>query len=442
MIIDFSIKNFRTIKDKITLSFEPENSENLAHYYIIEPMPGLKLLKLGLIYGSNGSGKSTILKGLEFLRRLVMNPLQQKHDKLDFSPFLFDQQTPKEKSSFELNFVHNNTKYTYQIDFTRDAILYEKLEFYSPKKSLVYERNTDVEKQLSIIKFGGKIKVKKVAESTLEANTLWNTTVLSGFLKTNIDSGELRNVTDWFHSVLTPIITPTSDISEYITSELESQKINKKNILQFLRKADFKISDISFEKHTNQVDKNIREVMLFFSKQQQIDLDPKKLEELDNVELTELFFQHSVKNGDNISKYTLPFREESEGTKRYFEFSGLLDIILNEQSVLAIDELESSLHPDLLKHFLLLFLVNVKTTQLIATTHYRELLLERDILRDDVIWFTEKKENGSVDLYSLSDFDSTIVRDTTSIFNAYRSGKLGAVPDLSDYYIDLTDGKK
>lgn len=441
MIIDFSIKNFRTIKDKVTLSFEPENSENLAHYYIIEPMPGLKLLKLGLIYGSNGSGKSTILKGLEFLRRLVMNPLQQKHDKLDFSPFLFDEQTPKEKSGFELSFVHSNTKYAYQVDFTKDAILYEKLEFYSPNKALVYERTTDTEKQLSAIKFGGKSKLKKNAELALEANTLWNTTVLSGFLKTNIDSSELKNVTDWFYHVLAPIVLPNTDLSEYIIRKLESQEINKKNILQFLRKADFKISDISFEKRLGILDTNIRELMLTLNKLQQ-QLDLQKSEETDLLESTELFFQHSIQNGDNLSIYTLPFRDESEGTRRYFELSGLLDMMLSNQHVFSIDELESSLHPDLLKHFLLLFLVNVKSTQLIATTHYRELLLERDILRDDVIWFTEKKENGSVDLYSLSDFDSTIVRDTTSIFNAYRSGKLGAVPDLSDYYIDLNDGKK
>jgi AAA15 family ATPase/GTPase len=441
MIIDFSIKNFRTIKDKITLSFEPENSENLAHYYIIEPMPGLKLLKLGLIYGSNASGKTTILKGLEFLRQLVMNPLQQKHDKLDFNPFLFDEQTSKEKSGFELSFVHNNTKYAYQVDFTRDAILYEKLEFYSPNKALVYERTTDTEKQLSTIKFGGKTKLKRNAELALEANTLWNTTVLSVFLKTNIDSSELKNVTDWFYNVLVPIILPNTDLSELIARKLESQEINKKNIIHFLRKADFKISDISFEKRINTFDTHLRELMLTLNKLQQ-QLDLKKSEEKDLLESTEVFFQYSIQNGDNISTYNLPFSDESEGTKRYFELSGLLDMMLNNQHVFSIDELESSLHPDLLKHFLLLFLVNVKSTQLIATTHYRELLLERDILRDDVIWFTEKKENGSVDLYSLSDFDSTIVRDTTSIFNAYRSGKLGAVPDLSDYYIDLNEGKK
>ncbi len=115
--------------------------------------------------------------------------------------------------------------------------------------------------------------------------------------------------------------------------------------------------------------------------------------------------------------------------------------MLTSSQVVIIDELESSLHPDLVKHFLLLFLVNSKSSQLIATTHYRELLMERDMLRDDVIWFTEKKPDGGVELFALSDFDSSVVRDTSSVFNAYKSGKLGAVPFLSDYYIELANGK-
>lgn len=440
MIIYFSAENFRSIKDKITLSFEPENSDNLADYYIIEPLPGLKLLKLGLIYGPNASGKTTILRSLEFLRQLVMNPLLQKHDKLDFSPFLFDDQTPKGKSSFELSIVHNNTRYAYQVDFTRDAILYEKLDFYSPNKALVYERTTDTAKQLSAIKFGGKVKLKKTAEYTLEANTLWNTTVLSGFLKTNIDFKELKDVTDWFNGVLNQVIEPNTDLKSYITGQLASQEINKKNVLQFLKKADFNISDISLEKKTVPIREEVRNLMKAFIKHQ--NWPSLNLEEVDTIENTELYFQHYIKNGDKVLKYNLSYDDESEGTQRYFQLSGLLDLMLSRRNIFFIDELESSMHPDLLKHFLLIFLVNVKSSQLIATTHYRELLMERDILRDDAIWFTERKDNGGMDLYSLSDFDSTVVRDTTSVFNAYKSGKLGAVPELGDYYLDLKNGKK
>ncbi|RPD41956.1 AAA family ATPase [Chitinophaga barathri] len=441
MIINFSIKNFRSIKDKITLSFEPENSGALEDYYIIEPVPGLKLLKLGLIYGPNGSGKSTILKGLDFLMMLVKRPLQQKNTQLDFSPFLFDEKTPNEESGFEISFVHGGVKYNYLVNFTREAILYEKLEFYEPNKALVYERTTDREKQLSSIKFGGKIKVKKTAVDALEANTLWNTTVLSGFLKTNIDSTELKNVTDWFEKVLATTITPELDLSKFITPQLGKKKINKHHILQFLKKADFKISDLIVKKKELHVNEEMKELVKMFMRQVQKsgiegDID------MDKLEKNELYFQHSIKSGDQISTYMLPYDEVSDGTQRYYQFSGILDIMIGHGSVFPIDELESSLHPDLVKHFLLLFLVNAKKSQLIATTHYRELLMEKDILRNDAIWFTEQKEDGSTDLFSLSDFDSSVVRDTTSVFNAYKSGKLGAVPVLSDYYLDFKDEKQ
>ena len=181
--------------------------------------------------------------------------------------------------------------------------------------------------------------------------------------------------------------------------------------------------------------------MIFISKQlkkkgREIDVSG-----MDSIEGVDIQFEHSVKQGEKHVSYSLPYSEESQGTKRYFQFSGILNEMLTGTKTFIIDELESSLHPDLVKHFLLLFLVNAKSSQLIATTHYRELLMERDILRDDVIWFTEKKPDGCIDLYSLSDFDSTVIRDTSSVFNAYKSGKLGAVPALSDYYIELSNGE-
>jgi AAA15 family ATPase/GTPase len=264
--------------------------------------------------------------------------------------------------------------------------------------------------------------------------------VLAGFLKTNVDFEQLRNVTDWFFTVLQNLITPKTDLTTSITRGLASSKINKKHIIQFLKKADFKISDITLKRREIQYDRKLLNVMMVL-KEASVKYGMGENDEFDTEQL-DVHFQHSILNGNKEFKYNLPYKEESEGTQRYFQLSGLLVQMLSKQTVMMIDELESSLHPDLLKHFLLLFLVNIKDSQLIATTHYRELLMERDILRDDVLWFTEKKEDGSMELYSLSDFDSSVVRDTTSIFNAYKSGKLGAVPQLSDYYLNLNDGEE
>ncbi|MCX2478319.1 ATP-binding protein [Pedobacter sp. MC2016-15] len=443
MIVSISIRNFRSVKDKITLSFEAEKSKDLEEYYVFEPVPGERLLKLGLIYGANGSGKTTILKGLSLLRQVILKAPFQKQDPLDHFPFLFDTETPAQPTEFELIFYRNMVKYSYQIAFTREAITYEKLENYSPNKSLLYERKTNLEKQLSQIKFGAKAKLKKSQEETLGANTLWNSPVLAGFLRSNIDSTDLREVTDWFRDVLGNLISPKSDLSSSINKALELQEINKNHLTLFLQKADFKITDIALEKKKTDYDESFKEILKIINRNANSRLsESAPAQDDDYAEQLEIGFTHTVKVNDKMYNYHLPYDEESEGTQRYYQLSGILEQLLNKPGIALIDELESSLHPDLLKHFLLLFLVNVKDSQLIATTHYRELLLERNILRDDAIWFTEKKQDGSMELYSLSDFDSSVVRDTTSVFNAYRSGKLGAVPQVSDHYLDIEDGKK
>ena len=116
--------------------------------------------------------------------------------------------------------------------------------------------------------------------------------------------------------------------------------------------------------------------------------------------------------------------------------------IAENSIAIPIDELEASLHPDLYLHFLLSFITNSKKSQLIATTHNREILNNKDIFRNDSIWFTDKKECCSTELYSLNDFDSSVIRDTSNILNAYKYGKLGGIPNLGDYYIDIDNESK
>jgi AAA15 family ATPase/GTPase len=173
MIINFSIQNFGSIKDKQTLSFEADKSTHLEDSYIIN-INGLRLLKIALIYGANASGKTTILKALEFLRDIVLEPESKKTDELDFQPFLFDSITPKENSIISIEFLQNETKYYYKVEFFKKAIVSEVLNFYSPNKANVFKRHTDIQNQFTEIELGTKIKKDKNIGKSLEANTLWN----------------------------------------------------------------------------------------------------------------------------------------------------------------------------------------------------------------------------------------------------------------------------
>lgn len=432
MIINFSVQNFGPIKDKQTLSFEATDSNDLEDYYIIEPIKGLRLLKLGLIYGPNASGKTTILKALDFLGRLMISPLDKKDEKLDYTPFLFDEFTPMQSSFISLEFVQSGIKYLYEVEFSNLAVLREELYSYNPKKSLVYERSTDIEKQLVSIKFGGKYALPKAGITALEANTIWNNTVLGAFLKTNIDSSVLKDVQSWFKEYLRPIITPRTSLLTYIFDKLEQKEIKQNNLINFLRKADLMVDDIVIKSENVTYD----EVKADLGNDLPEAVIKALVEGKAKLEQSEIFLSHVI---DNKQKYNLPLSQESDGTQRYYQFSGILDLLIRKSHIFLIDEIESSLHPDLFEHFLLTYLVNSKQSQLIATTHLREFLMRKDMFRNDAVWLTEKKEDGSTDLYSLADFDSSVIRNTSSIYNAYKIGKLGAVPNPGDYYIDLED---
>lgn len=435
MIISFSVENFGSIKEKQTLSFEANKSNHLKDYYIIEPIKGLRLNKLALIYGANASGKTTVLKALDFLQEICTNPFDRKTEIFDFEPFLFDEKTPKQNTKFTLEFVQNGIRYFYEVELNKNCIVSEKLLNFNPNKAIVFERTTDEKKELTYIKFGSKIEVKKSFEKVIQLHTLWNNTVLGALVKTNFDILDLFNVTEWFNN-FTNFFKTNSDSKDFFTTQVDLNKINKKVIVSFLKNADFNIYDLEVNKKE---DLHLRALLLNSIKNAKNEDEKKRYNDFLNSEAVfsrQLYFYHNVKG----KTYKLSINDESEGTQRYFEYAGLLDILFKNEVFLLVDELESSLHPDLFNHFLLTYLVNgKKKSQLIATTHNREILNNRDVFRDDAIWFTDKNEDSATELYSLADFDTTVIRDTSNVLNAYKSGKLGGVPNLGDYYIDLDE---
>lgn len=430
MILNFSIQNFGSIKDRQTLTFEADKSDHLENSYVIHTN-GLRILKIALIYGANASGKTTILKALDFLRDIVLEPKTKKTDELDFQPFLFDSETPNQNAVISIEFLANDTKYFYEVAFFKKAVVYEVLNFHNPKKANIYKRTTDIKNEFTEITFGSKIKIDKTIEKNLEANTLWNNTVLGGFLKTNIDIKELKEVVEWFKNYLYPLIDTKTQLEGFVTSKIDQGELTKFDVINILKKADFHISDILIQENEQVIPDGFIELVKKQLKAH--DSEVKKLEEKGKITSVSIEFEHTV----NQAKYTLPIELESQGTRRFYGFAGLLALLIKNSTSFPIDELESSLHPDLYTHFILSFLLNSNKSQIIATTYNREIFDNKDIFRNDAIWFTDKNENGSTELYSLADFDSSIVRNTTNIYNAYKSGKLKATPNLGDNFIDL-----
>lgn len=429
MIVNFKVRNFGSIRTEQTLSFEASKSEHLSEHYLIENNLNLRLLKLGLIYGANASGKTTILRALDFMRDLVIDPAEKKTDELEFYPFLFDGKSRNESTSLSLDFVVKNRRYIYSIEFKRKCIISEKLDVFDPTKANIFERFTNPVNEFVEIKFARRLKISKKIENALKNNTIWNNTVLGGYLKTNVELEVFKDLTEYFQDYLAPIVYSDSIMRNYVNHKLKSLDFPVDLWIEVLKQADFNISGMKIgeEKAPDGLEDFLKEKM---------GLPESEIDKIINNPPAKFDIAHKV----GSETYFLPLDQESEGTKRYLDFSGLLCLLIATDISVPIDELESSLHPELFTHFLLSFLSNSKRSQLIATTHYRELLRDEDLFRDDALWITEKPNKCETELYSFSDFSSDVLRSDANRYNAYKSGRLGGVPNLGDYYIDFNNG--
>ena len=439
MILNFSIQNFGSIKDKQTLSFEADKSDHLEEAYVTR-CGGRRILKLALLYGANASGKTTVLKALDFLRELVVEPKSKKTERLDFEPYLFDPDTPKQPTVLSIEFIRNEVRYAYRVEFTQEAVVAEELyAYYTPNKARIYQRTTDLERQFVEIKFGSKMTKSKAVKQSLTANTLWNNTVLGGYLKTNVDSKELQEVADWFKLYLKRMVQPQTSFEDLIFFQMEDGEILSSDMIPILQQADLHISDIVIQSREIVGRQEVEDFLSLINDHHSVMSkgDVIELREEAKAVIKKVMLEHTV-NGE---KYQLPLAEESRGTKRYYDFAGLLALFIKDPRAMLIDELETSLHPDLYRHFIVSYLLNTKDSQILATTHNRELLDDRDLFRNDAIWFTDKSNADATELYSLADFDHSVIGKKTNVLNAYKSGKLSGTPILGDTHIDLNHGK-
>jgi AAA15 family ATPase/GTPase len=447
MIHYLKVKNFGPFNNEAELNFEiAENIEEDA--YEIKMPDDRKLLKLAYIYGANASGKTTILKAFDFLRKILLHPLNEKSSELSFDPFLFCSNPYTKPSYFELSFYVEGVRHVYTLHFNKESILDEKLSFYlTNRPTEIFSRLTDPDKRLAKIQFGSRIKVPAREKDLLQSNTLHNNTVLGAYAKTNVDIPELEELNRWFSSFLLGMITSAHNLTE-VTAELidKNPKINEW-INKFMYKADSQISNVIVPDQSEQIgmqleDVNHNEFRNAILQQDSYSTKNSLRTNKGNKATPGTFFGgpserriEFLHTPDDGNTYPLSIQKESSGTKRYFGLGGPLYQMIHNAHLLCIDELETSLHPDLMKYFLQVFLMNSNKSQLLITTHNLSLMAENDFIRRDALWFSEKQSDGSVSLFSAADFDTGTLRKDSSLINAYKSGRLGAKPNLGSPYI-------
>lgn len=429
MLIEFSVDNYKSIKEKVTLSMVASNYyKNLENNLIyLDKKKNEKLLRSSVIFGANASGKTNVIHALNVLRNLIVESHKnQKGDKLFYRPFKLDDKYLEKPTKFEIIFIQKGIKYKYFLSYNGEKIIEEKL-YYFPKNriSVIFERTYTDKFDFS----KDKAKQKFIAERTLN-----NVLYLSNATKEKYEL--TTDAFDWFKEKLLTIgPADHPSLIDYTVGLINSDDLIKKRIMDAIKESDFGIKDISSETKKLKIpmdglsDKMKNAVKIIIN-----EMENKSNGKFgEQIEATLINTYHKgISNDGKEKNVKFDLDEESEGTERMFSLIGNWIEALVMGKVIIADELDTKLH-----HYLQTFLIrkfnNTKTNlnngQLIFTSH-NFLLLDQELFRRDQIWFTDKNHKiGSTDLYSLTEFSE---RNDKDILKAYMSGRYGGIPFIKD----------
>ena len=429
MIQEFQVQNFYSIRELQTISFVPTNDDKMREQYVHKVSDKVELLKIGIVYGSNASGKTTLLNALTFFRSVMLDKPDSRNDNMGYFPFLLDNHSREEHSHMQMIFWLNGEKYVMSLEFDSKRIYEESLLVYtSARPTSLYKRVYLPESDYSEIIFGNKVGIDKATGNAITGNTTNNCTVMAAFGQSNAHISRLNNVYEFFLAGLQNVVTPRDYMSFDVRNELRNDKDGKKKqfLLQLLKASDFNIVDMTLDEReepiTPEMEKTIKSAPI--SEEAKIEMLKRG-----TIKYDDIVFRHTGEDGE----YDLHERLESAGTHRFLGLSVVLYYVLHENNFIPIDEIETSIHYELLSYFIKLFLANSEgSSQLLMTTHDINLLNE-DFIRRDVVWFTDKSDVGATQLKRLS---SLGLHKTMNPYNAYKQGKLVDLPFLGSIYLE------
>ncbi|NOT15910.1 MAG: AAA family ATPase [Methylotenera sp.] len=422
MLIEFKVTNFRSIRETQTLSMVASTDRDLVSNTFDTGVTGLpKLLRSAAIYGPNAAGKSNIIAALAFVENMVTDSAREAQvgEPIDIQPFRLSSASRDQDTEFELHFAVEGVRYQYGFTLNRERITSEWLTAYplgAPQRW--FQRAYDVATKKDVYKFSDLFDEGKLRQE--RANyTIANNLYLSVAVQKN--SQKLLPVFTWFQKTLQYILS-MSHIGSARTARMCLESEGKNQVLAHMNAAGIKVKDVN-------VDKRI------FSESDlpedfPDELKPRVLKEMQDAVRLETRFLYQENESENLIPFDLD--DESDGTRALFAFASRWIDMLKNDEVLFIDEIDSSLHPLLVHHLVSLLNCTNSKSQLIFTTH-DTTLLSQHMMRRDQVWFVEKDQQQSTQLYSLAEFSP---RKNEAIEKGYLNGRYGAIPFLSklDFY--------
>lgn len=411
MLLEFRVKNFRSLRDECTLSLVASNDQTLVATNTIET--GVKSLpsvvRTAAIYGANASGKSNIVRAMLLMRAVVLESASfQLGQTFAVQPFKLDSVSANQPTELEVTFLLNGVRYQYGFAFTPERITSEWLFVYRTAKAQRWLlREYDAQSGQDTYLFGSHLSGKRrIWQESTKQNSLYLSTAVQ------LNSEQLKEVFEWIANNLVIFLNGVTLSFDYTVSHIRNNANN--NVKEFLSEADISIDSIAIDcrkgyRQTFNMDLATGEFNNF----------------LEEREMYMPTFRHMTQHGSAVFELV----DESEGTQRLFAFAGPLFDIFRNGCVFVVDELDRSLHTLLVRQLVTMFQdpeINMHGAQLIFTTH-DTTLLDSNLLRRDQIWFTEKDSDQASRLFPLTEFTP---RKNEAFERGYLSGRYGAVPIL------------
>ncbi|MDW3196333.1 MAG: ATP-binding protein [Cytophagales bacterium] len=421
MLLEFKVKNFRSIKDWQSFSMLAENKVK-EHDDVVTEKTGFNFLASSIVYGRNASGKSNLLKALNAFDLLVTNSASFKEGQeiKFYDPFKLSAKANDEPVEFYIDFLaENEIRYIYSVGYGKSAIEYEKLVFYPKSKpATLYSRIKNQK-----ISYGEYLTGrKKEIEDFLYPNQLF-------LSKVGTEKNEQLKIPHNFFA------------EKLVTVSAHDTELDKR-ITRIIMNVDNPVAKVNINKLMKVADTGIERIYV-----RQQDFDDSSLP--DNMPLEEREYlsdkykyqiktvRNTFDNNEESGEIEFSLEDESTGTKKLLIVGGIAMLSMIVGAVLIIDELDKSLHPKLTRALIKLFhskKTNPNNAQLIFATHDVSLL-DPDLFRRDQVWFAEKEQEGDSHYYALSDIPG--VRANTPYEKWYMSGRFGATPSINEYELDF-----
>lgn len=420
MLVGVTFENYMSFYNQAQFALTVDSTEERYKDINTFKTPYGRLLKNALVYGANGSGKSNFVDALNFIKTALTISFEAQSKLFAVkNQFRFNTEAGDRAKYFSVTFIIDEVMYDYSFSVKHGKVLHECLDKKVKRtESNVFKR---LSSDFSSIEINGREfeNVKQFIPNTRED-------VLFLSLASFMNNDTAKKICKWFEKIKVFTVTDIAGSMPESVKYIQKNEENKKQIIEYLKGAGIEATGLDLDQKAIDEYKKVLGIITDKEINEQI-------EDIFNVNELGLVVDRNVYNSKWEYAHTIKMKmqDESSGTQKFFRVAGPILDVINNGGVAVIDEIDSKLHPALVKYLVMTFnsiSKNPNNAQLICTTHNINLLEEK--IRRDQIYFINKNEFGVSDIYCLNEFEG--VKKNSKILKQYLLGAFGALPTIEE----------